>query len=545
MTTQPLGSPTPAPSPTRRIASRGPRPCPAVAWIALLLVAQWGVACSGQDSDLAGGDPDTGEAAAALGEGGALLHPIAPPERSDLWPLGAGLRLQIVRQAVGESDELIATVDGPSSDSIRVAPFASVPTSFRLQVRDSGGSLLGQATTAAALIDAGEPDRELHAFLWPVGAAVTVVDTQGKAVSGEGLLGSTATRTSAGEAIFMGGSAYAGGAPCGLSAIGKPSSGIWRFDPSDHALVRVAELSQPRSFHTAASLPGSRIFALGGYTTAASGDLAPTASVELLRTQIGAVQPSTHGLSVARARHCAVVVGARVVLAGGVGAAGGTVELWDPAVGTVGSPAPLYPPRRDAGCAVAVDPLDEQPVVFVVGGVSGSTAVTTAVPYKVRQDGLESYQPIALPGGQVSQFFVHARGPGLSIWVAGGFADLDATTPLDKVWVNLLSSSAASGWKALPALKSARGCAAAAVTAGRAVLAGGMGASGEPLATVDVVDLQGGGPIAADAVLPMARAGATALEMADGAVLIAGGVQLKGDVAVAAPGLVALWPGAP
>ncbi len=468
-------------------------------------------------------------------EGGARLQLIAPPEASDLWPLAADWQVRVHRVAAGQPGELAAEVVGPLDEAIRVAPFAGVATSFSIELRDPAGGVKARARTPAAIYDQTEVDREVPAFLLPMDKVVSVVDDKGKSPSVKGLLGRTVTAMGTGEVLLVGGSAYVGGAPCGEGAVGAPEKTVQRFDPADGGVTQLSALSQARSFHVAVPMSTVRLAVVGGYISGAGG-LQPTATVELIRIDAGVVQKAPHGLSTARARACGVAVGKRLVIAGGVGSAAASLEVWDPAIGTIGKPLVLPSARSDAGCASAVDPVNERNLFFISGGANGSTLASDILPFAVEDDGLVPYAPIGLPGGGLKGGFFHAPQGAFALVIAGGFGS--GGLPVDKAWLNLLAS-ATTGFQSLPALKKARGCAASAIVGqgGRALMIGGMGAAGEPLASLEHVVLDGSPGKQTGGALPTPQAGGAAAALDDGSILLVGGVALVAGALEAADGL--------
>ncbi len=468
--------------------------------------------------------------------GGARLQPVVAPEATHLWPLASGWSLKVTRLAESYPAEVAAEFTGPLDGTFRVEPFAGVPTSFHLELRDDTNTLQARATTSAAIFDQTEADRLVSAFLLPLDAVVSAVDDKGAIATVKGLLGRSVTAMGTGEVLLVGGSVYAGGMPCGEGAAGAPSSIIQRFDPANGGLQPLSKLNKARSFHVAVPLSTVRLAVLGGYVQGSSGGLEPTSSVELIRLDAGVVQQAPHGLSTGRARACAVAVGGRLVIAGGVGPQAASVEVWDPAIGPIGKPTSLPSWRRDAGCATAVDPANERNLFFLVGGATSSGLAVDVLPFEVGDAGLVPFAPIGLPDGGLSGAFVHAPLGALALVLAGGFGS--GGTARGKTWVNLLAS-VAGGWKPLPALSEARGCAASAIIAqgSLALLLGGMGAAGEPLASLDLVVLDGSSGVTTTATLPGPQAGSAAVRLEDGSVLLAGGVRMDGAKIVAADGL--------
>ncbi len=425
-----------------------------------------------------------------------------------------------------------------SSSAVRVSPFAGQATRFRVELYSADGKQQAWAETPASLIGQTEPDRELWAFLMPPGKVVSVVDKSGVAAKFSGRVGMTASRISTGEVLFVGGADYGGGSPCGSASMNKSSNAIDRFDPVDGTVTEFGKLGHPRSFHTAQAISLAKVAVAGGYVAGPSQGAVASDSVELIRTDMGSIRPSPHPLLVARARHCSATFQGKMVLAGGVGKAGSTLELWDPAVGSSGGLVSLSPARHSASCAVAIDPVSESPTVFVAGGESANSTVNTVNLFAYLDGQLQSKGTLTMPSGPASRMFLYASGQPFQVVVAGGFGSPGGGQPLGDVFRHWLSTHGPSvGWQKIASLSSERGCAAGVAVNGKIVLAGGMGVSGEPLAGVDIVDLQQGETPLFKASLPLPRAGAVAVALDNGVILMVGGVQLQGGVAASGQGL--------
>lgn len=510
----------------------------------LLPLCLWSAACNQTEEAADDAGQADAEEVTEVGEGGALIKLVAPPEASDLWPLQSGWQLQASRSSGDNHAELLVTLNGTQDAPIRLLPFPGVATTFQIELRDGAGALRAQAFTAPAIYDQAEADRQIVAFLLPPDALVSAVDVTGQALPLPGLLGRSATTMATGEVLFAGGSDYAGGAPCDLAAVGAPSDGLWRYDSADGALQPFAKLKTARSFHVAVPVSPIRLAVLGGQTSATAAGGEATASVELIRSDVGAVQLSPHSLSTPRARACGVALGGRLVIAGGLGQAGGSVELWDPAIGPVAQPITLAPARYDAGCVSGRDPVKERDLVFIVGGRSAAGTVNDLIIVEVQDNKLEAYAPVSLPAGPLHQAFVYMPDKTLSLLVAGGFTGAHTNAPSAKAWVNHFSASSGPGWLPMTDLGVARGCAASVVLQGgsQALLFGGMTANGEPTAALDQLALDGGAKVDLKVTLPQPRAGAVATALHDGTILLSGGVAMVSGVAKPADGVLRFAP---
>lgn len=169
--------------------------------------------------------------------------------------------------------------------------------------------------------------------------------------------GHTATRTPAGDVIFVGGETATG-----------PSPAIERWNAATAAIeLSSATLSQPRKDHAAALLPDGRLLITGG--TAA----APLASTEIFDPLTNEVA-SGPDLPRARAAHSAIALyDDRILLAGGAGNAGelAEAEIYLPAEARFETlPATLRTPRQ-GHLALLLE--DNGAVLFAGGTTAGET----------------------------------------------------------------------------------------------------------------------------------------------------------------------------
>lgn len=483
----------------------------------------------------------------AESSGGLILTMRPPPEAPALWPLAQGWRLVVTRakDAVGTGAQVALDTDKPA-EAPRVQAFAGELTALDIVLQDGDGAVRARAVTPPLFVEASDDDRPIPAFLAPAGAdakVVTLVGSDGAPVKRSGKLGEALARSGSGELFFTGGAAYNGGHPCSDGAMGEPTDAIERLSPLDHSLAAPTKMSTPRAFHTATALPGGRIALVGGYVTFGRTAPVTTASVDLLMANQGTVAAAPNGLKTARARHCAVAVGGRLVVAGGDGPGGSSIELWDPGVGTVAS-ATLLRPRRDCRCALVVEPVDEKLQVWLVGGSAASGPVKATVDsievWTVDGSKLLMAGTLAQPAGQVSQLAAAMVLSPRGVLIAGGFGPGGTDAPLGTSWFHPLPGTA---WSPGAALSSARGCPTAQLLGDRAFVAGGMAADGQPVATVDVLDVSGGKvKLAASRALPAPRAAAASIATAGRALLFSGGVQRDNNQLVAADRLLWMWP---
>ena len=534
-----------------RAAMFAPRPRPPRAlFAALCLVVAAAVAavaagCSDSDtSDGPGTTSDSGGGGGGAdtlvgGTGHVVLDVLAPPEAPELWPAPEGATLRVERLAEGAATVLS---EGPTAAApLRVEPSYARSTGFRLTLLDAGGAVLGRAVTTRVVMDNTDDDRLLPAFLLPDNTVVSVVDPTSAVVTIPGGLGAGATSLG-GEVVVSGGAAYAGGAPCSKGAVGAPSDAVHIFDTRGHNVRNANPLAVPRSFHASVALSGTRVGLFGGYT-AAGADAPTTASVEIVRTSDGVVESAPFGLQTARARHCAVKVGNNVIVAGGTGGAGASLELWSEGAGTLQSLA-LFERHEDPACVVRREPVLEQDRVFVAGGAGAPMPTLVEV---VRVDGTNLIHDgtVSLSGGPLWLPGVGDMQRPIGLVLAGGFGAASGTAPRTNV---VRFDDLTALFTTEVSLSTARGCPAAAAVGESLVVAGGMGASGEPVASVDVLQWPPGGGKAVSlpsVSMERARAGARAVALDVDAVLLVGGVAVQQGVASAADRLEWLRPGAP
>jgi len=443
-----------------------------------------------------------------LPTGGVLLTVVAP----DLWPPAEGQRVYVLRGVAGDIGSKTAeysTVPTP----LRVVPHQDVAAWIGLEVRDAKDVLIAAGRTPALIIDSDAPDREVTIFLAPRGAAHTVRDADGVAVALTARVGSTATALPDGSVIIAGGGTPAtSGAPCMGGAPSGLDASVRQLDPLTHKLSVIAKLSKSRAFHAAVALPGNRVAFLGGYVGGA-----PGTSVEILSANQAMVKAAPFGLSQARARHCVVRLGGRLLVVGGDGPGGATAELWDPGTGTVAT-VNLIGARRRPSCDVVVDPATGDELIFVMGGDTGSTldaGVSSDLALKVVGSTLTLFATLPMTNQALRYESIAATHAPLGILRLGGLAsDGGGAARVD--WLQLPGV----GYASLGTLSEARGCGATGVVGRALLVAGGISGSGES-AALDLIDLVDRKPMAM--ALPAARAGGWVAPLSSGAALIGGG----------------------
>lgn len=491
--------------------------------------------------------------------GGVLLRPVPAVEQPDLWPLPAQWQLVVTRapSVAGPFAPLQPDTESGDADSPRLSPPADEVSVFDVRLLDADGSLRARGLTAPVLITATDPDRDVFVYLAPAGATagpVAVVDKAGKPVTFASGPGITAVVGDGGGVFVAGGAVAAAGAAvtdASCVAPGAPtgpfSAAVVRLDPATRTLNTIGTLTAPTAHHTATALGGGIVAFAGGYRVVGS-TAQPTFAVDVLRVNQATIAPAPYALARARARHAAVAVDGRLVVAGGEGSGSGMVELWDPGSGTLAEVA-LAQARKDAVCALLFDPVQEQRQVWVIGGMvaaKGSAATVDRIEvFAVDGAKLIAKGTLAMPDGQRSLGGAIALAAPLGIGLVGGFRKAPDQA-LAEVWWHGLPGTA---WTAGVALSGPRGCAATTVTGSRVVLVGGVDDKGALLNTAAIAEFDAAKPgLIAQRMLPAARAGGVAVTLPGGAVLVAGGVALpaangrQGQTAGAAAGMLWMWP---
>ena len=439
--------------------------------------------------------------------GGVQLHVVAPT----LWPPAAGSRVRVSRGLAGAPGVQVAAYTMPPAP-FRVVPHPDQAAWIGVELVDAAGTVIAAGQTPALIVASDAPDREVPLFLVARGQALAVRDVSAKPVTLAARVGSSATALPDGSVVIAGGGApTADGIPCAGGAPAQLDAAVRQLDPLRHDLTVIAQLAAPRAFHAAAALPGNRVALTGGYLGAPA---APGASVELLSANQATIKTAPFGLSQARARHCVVALGGRLLVVGGDGPGGGTAELWDPGTGTVATVA-LLGVRRRPSCEAVVDPTTGAQLVFVVGGDVGGAAVGTDVALQV--DGSKLTLSGTLPPiAQAHRYeAVAATLAPLGVLRIGGLAANDAGHEQIS-WLQLPGAA----YAALGSLSEARGCGASAVVGHTLVLAGGVSGAGRSaaLAMIDLVERK-----VISVAMPVARAGGWVVATTNGAALIGGG----------------------
>jgi len=215
-------------------------------------------------------------------------------------------------------------------------------------------SLVSQASVSFFNPDLGE----FSALYAPRGGGPTVSPSLLIARSSH-----TQTLLPDGRVLVTGGHVGAAGTSPGI-----PTTGVEIFDPLSGAFVPGPPMNEARAAHTATLVVDGRVLVAGG------------SSAQLFDPSMSA-WGAPIALSVARSAHAAALVetgaGSRVLLAGGAGGAGTTLELVDFMLGSSSMlPGALTVGVDDLACAVLDDGR-----VLITGGQNVSSGDTVALTY--------------------------------------------------------------------------------------------------------------------------------------------------------------------
>jgi hypothetical protein len=329
-----------------------------------------------------------------------------------------------------------------------------------------------------------------------------------------------AVRLTGGQVLVAGG-ADATGTAVATSALFDPIARTWA--------AQTAPLATARRRHTATRLGDGRVVVAGGRGT----DGAPLATVEMFAPGTGTWSSPATALATARSGHSATLAGKGVVVAGGTsarGAALASAELLDPATLTWTAVGPMTEARTGHAAV-----LLGTGAVLVVGGAvptgDGERALASCELYDPQTKTWTPTGSLATPrkGHQATLL------PGGKVLVTGGdavpaipyrvdsLASAEVYDPNTGLWkpVDDLPGGGRSGHRCV---RTPRG----------AVVIGGVG---RPRATAGYRDVAAFNPATgswtATGALATGRWHFTAVDLADGRVLAAGGRALTGP---AAPG---------
>jgi hypothetical protein len=134
----------------------------------------------------------------------------------------------------------------------------------------------------------------------------------------------TATLLQNGKVLFVGGA---------LTSTSDPVASAELYDPVTGSFTMTGAMATAREQHTATLLADGRVLIVGGTTPTGTGDLQPTATVEIYDPSTGSFSV-TGSMAEARSLHTATFLPSGNVLVAGGGVENSTAELYDPATGS-------------------------------------------------------------------------------------------------------------------------------------------------------------------------------------------------------------------
>jgi len=134
----------------------------------------------------------------------------------------------------------------------------------------------------------------------------------------------TATLLQNGKVLFVGGA---------LTSTSDPVASAELYDPVTGSFTKTGAMATAREQHTATLLADGRVLIVGGTTPTGTGDLQPTATVEIYDPSTGSFSV-TGSMAEARSLHTATFLPSGNVLVAGGGVENSTAELYDPATGS-------------------------------------------------------------------------------------------------------------------------------------------------------------------------------------------------------------------
>jgi Galactose oxidase, central domain/Bacterial Ig-like domain (group 2) len=134
----------------------------------------------------------------------------------------------------------------------------------------------------------------------------------------------TATRLQNGKVLIAGGVLTSASAPVAEAEV---------YDPETGTFTMTGAMATAREQHTATLLGDGRVLVVGGTTSTGTGDLHPTATVEVYDPSAGSFSV-TGSMAEARTLHTATLLLSGKVLVAGGGDENSTAEVYDPATGS-------------------------------------------------------------------------------------------------------------------------------------------------------------------------------------------------------------------
>jgi Bacterial Ig-like domain (group 2)/Galactose oxidase, central domain/Kelch motif len=134
----------------------------------------------------------------------------------------------------------------------------------------------------------------------------------------------TATPLQNGRVLIVGGALTSASDPVATAEVYDPATGIF---------TTTGAMANAREQHTATLLADGRVLIVGGTTSTGTGDLHPTATVEVYDPSTGSFSV-TGSMAEARTLHTATLLPSGKVLVAGGGDENSTAEVYDPATGS-------------------------------------------------------------------------------------------------------------------------------------------------------------------------------------------------------------------
>jgi Galactose oxidase, central domain/Kelch motif len=134
----------------------------------------------------------------------------------------------------------------------------------------------------------------------------------------------TATLLQNGKVLIVGGALTSTSAPVATAEV---------YDPANGTFTATGAMATAREQHTATLLADGRVLIVGGTTSTGTGDLQPTATVEVYDPSTGSFSV-TGSMAESRSLHTTTLLPSGKVLVAGGGDENSTAEVYDPAAGS-------------------------------------------------------------------------------------------------------------------------------------------------------------------------------------------------------------------